>query len=94
MQIIAARPGWELFLCRPPTAHWRDLKLVVAGRKRKHCWWFGFSGEEGRLSRSRDAIHLAEHEPEIFQWVLDELTRLNSQRLAEPRSQPNVRGMR
>jgi hypothetical protein len=92
MRIIAERPGWALYDRQRSSNGWRSLKLVAFERRHKGSWYFGFNGE--RLSRSTDADLLAEHEPEIYQWVLDELRRLNPQRLVEPRSQPKLRGMR
>jgi hypothetical protein len=81
MQIVSERPGWTLYEYRPPTGRWHSLKLVATGRRRKRSWWLGFNGE--RLSRTTDAGLLAEHEPAILQWVLDELRRLDPQRFVE-----------
>jgi hypothetical protein len=39
--------------------------------RRKEHWWFGWNGE--RLSNAIDTKKLAEHHPDVLQWVIDSL---------------------
>jgi hypothetical protein len=53
---------------------WKNLKLVrLNGPAKKHFWHFSWNNLQPRLSGSGDAKLLADQEPEIFQWVLEEL---------------------
>jgi hypothetical protein len=47
---------------------WRSLKLTCPTRQKKRAWWLGWNGE--RLARNHDAGLLADHEPEIYRWVI------------------------
>jgi hypothetical protein len=55
------------------TAEWRSLKLVRDPREegKKNNWWLGWNG--ARLARNTDTKKLAEHHPEVLQWVIDGL---------------------
>jgi hypothetical protein len=39
--------------------------------RQKNNWWLGWNGE--RLANGHDSKMLAEHHPEIWQWVVDNL---------------------
>ena len=66
--------GEFVLLERPShSSEWRNLKLVRHARRpgEKNTWWFGWNGE--RQSNAIDAKKLAEHHPDVLQWVIDSL---------------------
>jgi beta-lactamase class D len=70
---VASAESWTLYeRTGKAGSDWRSLKLIrTGGRGRKRNWWLGWNGE--RLARCHDAENLAEHNPEILQWVIDSL---------------------
>lgn len=69
---IAEHPDGFVLCHRRVCREWLSLKLVSVTPRRKRNWWFGWNGE--RLSRSRDTGLLAEHHPQIYEWVVGVLT--------------------
>ena len=69
-RILASANEWVLFDTGKGADGWRDLKLESRRRGKipKRNWWFGFNGD--RLSGSRDAKLLEEHQPAALRWVL------------------------
>jgi hypothetical protein len=65
---------------------WMNLKLqkTKAGRipsSEKRVWHLAWNGE--RLARNTDAGKLAKDDPEIYQWVVDMLTPITPDLIAE-----------
>jgi hypothetical protein len=83
MKLIAQIPGWSLYDRPSPSGGWIGLKLVASGKLPKRNWWLGFNGT--RLSRSRDAGLLEQHQPDIHAWVVRSLSGLVQHRHTEPR---------
>jgi hypothetical protein len=74
LKISETPDGFVLFE-RPSKANevWRSLKLTCSERRKKRNWWLGWNGE--RLARNRDAGLLAEHDPEVYAWVIQEMAK-------------------
>src|SRR5262245_22745640 len=54
---------------------WRTLKVCRVPRAMgvKNVWNLGWNGE--RLARNTEAKQLVDHEPEIYAWVIEQLTK-------------------
>jgi hypothetical protein len=88
---IAARAGGFSLVERETTgaSPWRNLKVILrhdGTGKRKRKWWLAWSTAEQRLSRSSDAVALAERHPEIAEWVIETLRRVPDQTATEERT--------
>jgi hypothetical protein len=73
MELIASTDHFALF-DRPDFAQgeWRSLKLERTDSKgQKRNWWLGWNGE--RFARNADAGKLAEHHPDVYDWVISSL---------------------
>jgi hypothetical protein len=76
---IAEAAEWTLFeRTDSSSGEWRSMRLVrqtkrFIGGKLRARFLFGWNGE--RLSRNTDTWLLAKHEPEIYAWVIQELSR-------------------
>ncbi|WP_155255193.1 hypothetical protein [Bradyrhizobium elkanii] len=76
MKLIAERDDLQLFNRDfADKGEWRSLRLIKGGRKSrrvpKRSFWLGWNGQ--RLARNHDTGVLAEHYPEIYDWVVAEL---------------------
>jgi hypothetical protein len=62
---------------------WQGLKLINTSRRKKCNWWFAWDGQ--RLSETKDAKLLREHEPEIYTWIVKHLRTTASRGAVERR---------
>lgn len=61
------------------TELWQNLKLVRVGDGTKKAnWWAGWHRRDHRLSRNHDTGHLAEHHPEVMEWLVETLQQQTS----------------
>jgi hypothetical protein len=73
---IAERPGWVLTLNeRSHGSPWLPLRLRRTVPDRKVSYWIGYHADERRFAGGHDIAILRQHEPEIAEWVLDEVER-------------------
>ena len=78
---VASGDGFVLYE-RPGISFggWLNIKVTRANEGAgKRNWHFGWSTTEQRLSRSSDALDLAEHHPELRAWVVDTLKQVPDQ---------------
>ena len=68
-KLVAARDAFGLFDRGKPNGCWQHFKLVYARSDLpKRNWWLAWNGE--RLAHNRDAGLLAEHQPDVYDWVV------------------------
>lgn len=70
-------PGWQL-RHRKSNGVWASLilhRVVVADDCRKAVFWLGWNVVERRLAACADVQRLVEHEPELHQAVLRDISR-------------------
>lgn len=70
MKLIGATGSFVLFeredKAMPP---WRNFKLIRTNNGPKKNWWLGWNGE--RLAVNNDQRKLAEHHPDIEDWLIE-----------------------